>query len=110
MSDKGIVLKVDECKILNTMDDMCAESLPPDLHNVWEEIMACLIDTRHQFAPLAIPAGGWAHICKDGERHTTFDRYCQHGCGAMYATLSNKEERAPEIFLGTLDALSKLGA
>lgn len=84
MSDKGIVLKVDECKILNTMDDMCTESLPPDLHNAWEEIMACLIDTRQRLSPLAIPAGGWTHTCKDGERHTTFYRYCPHGCGARY--------------------------
>ena len=64
MSDKGIDLKIDECKILQTMNEMCAESLPPDLHDSWEEIKAFLIDTRSQLDPLSPTFGDVAAIIK----------------------------------------------
>lgn len=54
MSDKGIFLKVDEQQILNTISEMCDESLPPDLRNNWEDIRTCLINTRHQLFTLRI--------------------------------------------------------
>ena len=31
-----------------------------------------------------VPLGGWAHTCKDGKRHTTFEHDCPHKCGARY--------------------------
>lgn len=52
MSDKGIVLKIDECELLTTLDEMCAESLPPDLYTSWEEVRHFLIYTRKQLEPL----------------------------------------------------------
>ena len=32
-----------------------------------------------------IPVGGWSHICRDGETHTTHNYECPHNCGARYA-------------------------
>lgn len=57
MSDKGIILKIDEAAILNATDDMCCESLPPELHEQWERIRECLKETRKQLRllPLAAP-------------------------------------------------------
>jgi hypothetical protein len=67
MSDKGIVLKIDECKILQTIDDMCAESLPPYLHDQWEEIKTCLIETRKRLEPLSPTVGDIAALIKKRE-------------------------------------------
>lgn len=64
MSDKGIFLKIDECQILQKIDDMCAESLPPDLHNSWEEIKDCLIETRKQLNSLSPTIGDAAKLIK----------------------------------------------
>lgn len=67
MSDKGILLKIAECEILKTMDEMCAESLPPDLHTAWEEVKNCLIDTRSQLAHMSPTIGDIAKLIKQRE-------------------------------------------
>jgi hypothetical protein len=67
MSDKGILLKISECEILKTVDVMCAESLPPDLHNAWEEVRDCLICTRQRLGELAPTACDVAALIKQRE-------------------------------------------
>lgn len=67
MSDKGILLKISECEILKTMDEMCAESLPPELHNMWEEVRDCLLETRSQLEPMTPTIGDICALIKQRE-------------------------------------------
>ena len=46
MSDKSI--KITEKQIIDAMDEMCYESLDPELHEAWEKIVTSLIKIRKE--------------------------------------------------------------
>ena len=48
MSDKSIVIT--EKQIVDAMDEMCYESLAPELHEAWEKIVTHLSKVRHGLA------------------------------------------------------------
>ena len=48
MSDQSI--RITEKQIVDAMDEMCSESLYPDLHDAWEKIVNNLIEVRSGLA------------------------------------------------------------
>jgi len=55
MSNKSIVIS--EKQIVDTMDEMCYESLDPELHEAWEKIVISLSKVRsglkdHKLPPI----------------------------------------------------------
>ena len=48
MSNKSIIIT--EKQIVDAMDEMCSESLDPELHTAWEQIVTNLILVRSRLA------------------------------------------------------------
>lgn len=48
MSDQSI--RITEKQIVDVMDEMCCESLDPELHDAWEKIVTSLIKVRKGLA------------------------------------------------------------
>ena len=67
MSSKEVVIVVGEGELLLAVDRMCSESLPPDLHNMWEEVRDCLVCTRGALSHLAPSVGEIAELIKSRE-------------------------------------------
>lgn len=98
MSNKGIV--INEMGILSRIDEMCAESLHPELYEKWEEVKAGLIDIRTNLQAAkpadalgSLPVVG---ISIDGKGHTRQLTYLDHATAEL-------EKRDAEIAELTVD-------
>lgn len=52
MSDQSI--KITEKQIVDAMDEMCLESLDPELHEAWEKIVSHLYAVRDALAKYGV--------------------------------------------------------
>ncbi len=74
MSDQSI--KITEKQIVDAMDEMCYESLHPDLHNAWEQIVVYLSKVRAglQNYPAEVIPGTLDALTKLGDIHTESEK------------------------------------